>query len=73
MCMALELIRGATRGRRENGRRDLKPENFLIDHRGHLKLTDIGLAKGTLSSDWLTELAATVCMQTRRAASSRPR
>lgn len=25
--------------------RDLKPDNFLFDHNGHLKLTDLGLAK----------------------------
>ncbi len=28
---------------------DLKPENFLIDTRGHVKLTDFGLAKGRIS------------------------
>jgi cell cycle protein kinase DBF2 len=26
--------------------RDVKPENFLIDHKGHLKLGDFGLSTG---------------------------
>ncbi|CAI4988964.1 ANM_HP_G0085830.mRNA.1.CDS.1 [Saccharomyces cerevisiae] len=31
--------------------RDLKPENFLIEATGHIKLTDFGLAAGTVSNE----------------------
>ncbi len=40
--------------------RDLKPENFLIDQRGHIKLTDFGLCRGSLSEEYLELLKAKV-------------
>lgn len=32
--------------------RDLKPENMLIDHRGHIRLTDFGFAKRVEDKTW---------------------
>jgi len=36
--------------------RDIKPENFLIDANGHIKLTDFGLSRGSISSRCINSL-----------------
>jgi len=32
--------------------RDLKPENMLIDHKGHVRITDFGFAKRVDDKTW---------------------
>jgi len=34
--------------------RDLKPENLLINHDGHIKIADFGLSKGGMNSREVT-------------------
>lgn len=42
--------------------RDLKPENFLVDGSGHVKLTDFGLATGALNPTKIESLKHKVCL-----------
>lgn len=47
VCLALAFLHA-----KDIVYRDLKPENLLLDHRGHIKITDFGFAKVVKDKTW---------------------